>query len=67
VEATLTAYMPGPADSPIAATSQRPAAVVSPWTETPVRRIAPPPRNPIPVTTDAAIREVSTVTRSSFA
>ena len=66
VEATQIEYMPAPADSPMAATSHSPAAVVSPWTLSPVRRIAPPPRNPTPVTTDAAIREGSTAIRSSF-
>ena len=30
-------------------TSQRVAAVVTPWTMSPRRRIAPPPMNPIPV------------------
>src|SRR5436189_1859506 len=41
---------------PIAATSQRVAAVVSPRTERPWRMIAPAPRKPIPLTICAAIR-----------
>src|SRR5947207_2563070 len=41
---------------PIAATTQRVAAVVSPRTESPSRMIAPAPRNPIPVTICAAMR-----------
>src|SRR5436189_288322 len=41
---------------PIAATSQRVAAVVSPRTERPCRMIAPAPRKPMPLTICAAIR-----------
>src|SRR3954453_23886595 len=41
---------------PIAATTQRVAAVVSPRTEGPWRMIAPAPRKPMPVTICAAIR-----------
>src|SRR5712692_7350624 len=41
---------------PIAATSQRVAAVVSPRTESPWRMIAPAPRKPMPLTICAAIR-----------
>ena len=66
VTKTLSAYIAAPAHRPIAATSHKPAAVVNPCTEIPVRRIAPAPRNPMPETTDAAIREGSTVTRSPF-
>ena len=66
VAATLSTYMPAPAHRPIAATSHSPAAVVSPWTLMPVRRIAPPARKPMPDTTDAAMREASTVIRSSW-
>src|SRR5438270_12685908 len=41
---------------PIAATSQRVAAVVRPRTESPCRMIAPAPRKPMPLTICAAIR-----------
>src|SRR6476646_1656135 len=47
---------------PIAATTQRLAAVVSPRPERPWRMIAPAPRKPIPVTIWAAIRVGSYVT-----
>ena len=36
-----------------------PAAVVSPLTEVPVRKMTPAPRKPTPVTTWAAMREAS--------
>ena len=64
VAATLSKYIPPPAHRPIAATSHSPAAVVRPWTLIPVRRIAPPARKPMPDTTDAAIRDASTSTKS---
>ena len=48
-----------PAAIPTAAVAQRLAAVVSPRTEDPYLRIAPAPRNPIPETICAAIREGS--------
>src|SRR2546421_3383811 len=41
---------------PIAATSQRVAAVVRPRTDSPCRMIAPAPRKPMPLTICAAIR-----------
>ena len=41
---------------PTAAFTQIVAAVVIPWTLVPLRRIAPPPRNPMPVTICAAMR-----------
>src|SRR3954471_238902 len=44
---------------PIAATTQRVAAVVSPRTERPSRMIEPAPRKPIPVTICAATRDGS--------
>src|SRR6478609_3175187 len=44
---------------PIAATTQRVAAVVSPRTDSPERMIAPAPRKPMPVTICAAIRDGS--------
>ena len=64
VTKTATTYIPAPAVMPSAATSHRLAAVVSPRTVMPVQRIAPAPRKPIPETTDAAMREASTSTRS---
>ncbi len=63
----LSTYIPAPADMPIAVTSQSPAAVVSPWMLMPLRRIAPPAMKPIAETTDAAMRDGSTATRSSLA
>src|SRR5216683_3071725 len=45
---------------PTDAATQIIAAVVSPWTSPPWRRIAPAPRNPTPVTICAAIRVGST-------
>ncbi len=56
VAISAAAQYPAPAAMPIAATIQRLAAVVSPRTETPWRRIAPAPRKPTPVTICAAIR-----------
>ena len=47
---------------PIAATTQSPAAVVSPRMESPWRMIAPAPRKPIPVTIWAAMRVGSKTT-----
>src|SRR6187431_2414209 len=46
-----TVYEPRPAAMPIAALTQIVAAVVRPWTFSPLRRIAPAPRKPMPVTT----------------
>ncbi len=66
VTATASTYMPAPAHMPIAVTSQSPAAVVRPWIVAPLRRMDPPARKPIPATTEAAMRELSTATRSSF-
>ena len=51
VASSARRYIPAPAASPMAATSQRLAAVVSPLTRIPERRITPPPRNPMPTTT----------------
>src|SRR5512133_2552916 len=51
---------------PIAATTQRVAAVVSPRTDRPWRMIAPAPRKPMPVTTWAAIRVGSKPTPLAF-
>ena len=42
---------PDAASTPIAAEHHRVAAVLSPRTLTPSRRITPPPRNPMPDTT----------------
>src|SRR6187549_3224629 len=47
---------PAPAAVPIAALTQIVAAVVRPLMFIPLRRMAPPPRNPIPVTICAAMR-----------
>ena len=66
VTTTPSTNIPLPVQRPMAVTSHIPAAVVSPCTAAPLRRMAPPARKPIPETTDAAMREVSTVTRSSF-
>ena len=52
-------YIVAPEASPIAATSQRLAAVVRPLTVRPLRRIAPAPRKLMPETTEAAMREKS--------
>jgi hypothetical protein len=60
VTATPSKYIPEPVHSPMAVTSHRPAAVVSPWIVAPVRRITPPARKPMPDTTEAAMREPST-------
>ena len=50
--------------SPIAATVQMLAAVVSPRTTEPRSKIEPAPRKPIPDTTCAATREGSRITCS---
>src|SRR5262249_43270544 len=57
---------PAPTAIPIAATSQRVAAVVRPRTESPWRMMAPAPRKPIPVTICAAIRVGSTLIPQSL-
>ena len=54
-----TTYIPLPQARPTAATSQMLAAVVNPRTLVPMRRMAPAPRNPMPATAPAAIREGS--------
>jgi hypothetical protein len=66
VVAVANAYMPAPTATPIAATTQSDAAVVSPRTLMPWRMIAPAPRKPIPETTYEATREGSTTTPMSF-
>ncbi|HZP48588.1 MAG TPA: hypothetical protein VFB07_08640 [Vicinamibacterales bacterium] len=43
-------YAPAPAAIPTAAFTQIVAAVVIPWTSPRLRRIAPAPRKPMPVT-----------------
>ena len=67
VAKTLSTYIPPPDAMPIAATNQRPAAVVSPLIVIPSRRMAPAPRKPIPETTEAAMRDGSIATRSLLA
>ena len=64
--ATANAYMPAPTDTPMAATTQSEAAVVSPRTLIPWRMIAPAPRKPIPETTYDATRDGSTTTPMSL-
>src|ERR1700733_9702565 len=66
VDALAARYRPPPTASPTAATVQMLAAVVSPLTISPRARIAPAPRNPIPETTWAAIRDGSSTTFFSF-
>ena len=58
VVATANSYMPAPTATPIAATTQSEAAVVSPRTLIPYLMIAPAPRKPIPETTYDATRRV---------
>ena len=65
VAATAATYIPAPEARPIAATSQRLAAVVRPLIRRPECMIAPPPRNPMPTTTFEAIRPPSTRIRPS--
>src|SRR5467141_2566719 len=55
-----TPKYPKPTTIPIAATTQMVAAVVKPLTSDPVRRMAPAPRKPTPVTICAAMRVGST-------
>ena len=55
----------GAARHPDSATTQSPAAVVTPRTESPWRMITPAPRNPIPATIWAAIRVGGNVTDPS--
>jgi hypothetical protein len=61
VAITAPFQKPAAAAMPIAATSQRLAAVVNPRIVKPWRKISPAPRKPIPVTTCAATRVGSTV------
>jgi hypothetical protein len=56
VETVAIAYSPAPAAMPMAAFTQMVAAVVMPCTLSPLRMIAPAPRNPMPVTICAAMR-----------
>jgi hypothetical protein len=56
VTAAAITYWPTPSAMPGAAASQMVEAVVRPMTLPPSRRIAPAPRNPMPVTMLAAMR-----------
>jgi len=60
-----SAYSPAPTLTPIAATTQSDAAVVSPRMLPPFFRIAPAPRKPTPVTTYATTRDGSRTTPGS--
>ena len=57
VAMTATIYMPVPQDSPMAAVTHNPAAVVSPRTTFLLKMMVPAPKKPIPETTCAATRE----------
>ena len=59
VAMTATIYMPVPQDSPMAAVTHNPAAVVSPRTTFLWKMMVPAPKKPIPETTCAATREES--------
>jgi hypothetical protein len=59
VATTAGARSPTPQARPIAAITQRLAAVVRLWTVDPCRKMIPAPRKPIPVTTVDATRVTS--------
>jgi len=56
---TAEPYIPYPASVPIVAEHHNVAAVFSPVMFSPLRRITPAPRNPIPETTYPAMRKLS--------
>ena len=65
VEIIASPYIPVPHAIPIAAETQRVAAVVRPKTLAPCLKTVPPPIKPMPVHTCAATRAVSRVPSSS--
>ena len=58
---TASTWRPAPTARPIPPVVQMLAAVVSPRTEAPIRRMAPAPKKPMPLTTWAAMRPGSFV------
>ena len=55
----LRTYIPNPTPVPTAAVAQTVAAVVNPWVRLPLCIMMPAPKNPIPTTMLAAMRDGS--------